>query len=459
MKYEAIKEELKRQIDGKALKPGDRLPSIRDLSAAWACSKNTVMRALEELEREHRIYSVPKSGHYVIDRPSAAAEQTAGRIELNAAAPDPGVLPFEEIQHGLSRAVELYGDRLFDYGDSFGFLSLREAIARHLASSQVFSSAQRICIVSGSHQALHLLAGMPFPNGKSTVLVEQPCYAGMIRILSALGIPAIGIARSESGLDLEALERHFRHNAVKFFYTVPRYHNPLGTSLSRREKEAIAAMAKKYDVYIVEDDYLADLETDGRADPIYSHDASERVIYVRSFSKVMLPGLRLGAAVLPEPLLPLFRLYKSSSDLSTSALSQAALEVHLSSGLLQRHTARMRELYGRRMEALREACGAYRSEGFRLVPPAGGIFAQLELPEHLAADELAVDLRAQDVHVFPTRPCYLPSVESANSWRLSIIRCDERQIREGIAIAARTAAERAAQRRAAPQSRSAITWI
>ncbi|WP_058300623.1 aminotransferase-like domain-containing protein [Gorillibacterium timonense] len=459
MKYENVKNYLKQQINSGSIKPGGKLPSIRELSLQWACSNNTVIRAIEELEKEHLIYSVPKSGYYVIVRSSKSEDRPEERIDFAMAAPDPGIIPYEEIQHGLNRAVELYGDRLFAYGDPLGFPSLREAISQHLAVSQIFAGPERICVVSGAQQALHLLASMPFPNGKSAILVEQPCYAGMLRLLSLLGITAIGIARTESGLDLDELERHFRNNSIKFFYTVPRYHNPLGTSLSRREKEAIAAMAEKYDVYIVEDDYLADLETNSKSDPICSYDHSGRVIYIRSFSKIMLPGLRLGAAVLPEALIPLFRMYKSSSDLSTAALSQAALEIHLSSGLLQRHAAMMRERYGIRMKALQEACSRYLNEGFRLSQSTGGIFAQLELPHHLAAEELAAALRQKDVYVFPTMPCYLPSVESANSCRLSIIRTDEQKIEEGIRIIRQTADELMSHRSPNQFNRSAITWI
>ncbi|ASS68414.1 MULTISPECIES: PLP-dependent aminotransferase family protein [unclassified Paenibacillus] len=459
IKYEHVRDDLKQRIRSGSIKPGGKLPSIRELSAQWACSKNTVIRAIEELQKEHLIYSIPKSGHYAIVRTSKSEERSEGRIDFAAAAPDPGIIPYEEIQHGLNRAVQLYGDHLFTYGDPLGIPSLRKAISQHLAFSQIFAEPERISVVSGSQQALHLLASMPFPNGKSAILVEQPCYSGMLKIMNLLGATAIGMARTESGLDLDELERHFRNNSIKFFYTVPRYHNPLGTSLSRREKEAIASMAEKYDVYIVEDDYLADLETDSKSDPICSYDRSGRVIYIRSFSKIMLPGLRLGVAVLPEALVPLFRLYKSSSDLSTATLSQAVLEIHLGSGLFQRHAALMRERYGNRMQALREACSRYLNEGFRLSRPAGGIFARLELPGHLAAEELAAALRQKDVHVFPTMVCYLPSVDSANGWRLSIIRTNEQEIEDGIRIIRQTADELTSPRRASKPGRSAITWI
>ncbi|KIL39118.1 GntR family transcriptional regulator [Gordoniibacillus kamchatkensis] len=457
-KYEYVKTFLREQLHSGAIKPGAKMPSIRQLSIQLGSSKNTIIRAYGDLEKEHLIYGVPKSGYYAILRSSKAEDRAKGLIDFSAAAPDPGVIPYEELQHGLSRAVELYGDHLFTYGDPQGFLSLREAISRHLAKSQVFAGPERICVVSGSLQALHLLALMPFPNGKSAVLVEQPGYAGMNRSIGLLGVTAIGIARTEAGIDLDELERHFRNNPIKFFYTVPRFHNPLGTSLSRSQKETIAQLAAKYDVYVVEDDYLADLETDSKADPICSYDRSGRVIYIRSFSKIMLPGLRLGAAVVPAAVMPMFRMHKAVSDSSTAALSQAALELHFGSGLFQRHAALMRERYGVRMKVLQAACDRYLNDDFRLSRPEGGIFAQLELPEQLPAEELAAALRLRNVEVMPTTHCYIPGFDAVNGVRLSIIRTNENEIDTGIRLI-REAAEEMLRSGSGRASRSAFSWI
>lgn len=298
---------------------------------------------------------------------------------------------------------------------------------------------------------------MPFPNGKSVVLVEQPGYAGMIGSLQLLGATAIGIRRTEEGFDLEELEKLFRTNSIKLFYTTPRFHNPLGTSLDRRQKERIAALAAKYDVYVAEDDYLADLENDSRADPIFSYDRSEHVIYIRSFSKIMLPGLRLGVAVLPKALLHTFRLYKSSSDLSTSALSQAALEIHLSSGLFRRHAGLMRSRYGSRQQALRAACDERLADGgFRLSRAAGGIFAQLALPASVPAEEFAAVLRQRQVAVLPTSRFYLSGAEQTNAVRLSVMRADEAAIAEAVRHIRAAADEMAARNANRPPG---VVWI
>lgn len=110
---------------------------------------------------------------------------------------------------------------------------------------------------------------------------------------------------------------------------MPRLHNPLGTSYTRREKEKIIELADKYDVYIVEEDYLADFEQNSKVDPIFSYDTNQRVIYLKSYSKIMFPGLRIGIAVLPEKTTEEFGKYKKLADIDSPMISQAALEIYI----------------------------------------------------------------------------------------------------------------------------------
>ncbi|MFC7442507.1 PLP-dependent aminotransferase family protein [Laceyella putida] len=457
-KYEIIKGFIQDQIRSGKIKAGGKLPSIREISNQFACSKNTAIRAYDELEKDHLIYSVPKSGYFAVLRSSTINHQPSGLIDFSSASPDPDVMPYEDFQHCLNRAIELYQDQLFSYSDPQGFFSLRMELEKHLARSQVFAKPEQICVVSGSQQALHLLTVMPFPNGKSTILVEQPTYYGMLRTINLLGVTAIGIRRTKDGIDLEELERHFRSNHIKFFYTVPRYHNPLGTSYNQEQKKQIARLAEKYDVYIVEDDYLADLEINPKADPIYSYDLSAHTIYVKSFSKVMLPGLRLAAAVLPRSLMETFRLFKASCDLSSPVLSQAALEIYLNCGMFYRHTAYMRERYRIRMEALRNACN-------HLLPPEidvnvseGGIFAQIILPDQIPAMDLTTALKQQNVLMMPTDLCFLQTFPKDNGIRISIIHTNEAQIESGIRLIGK-ATEKHLLHQKTPQTTSVIDWV
>ncbi|MFH5185036.1 PLP-dependent aminotransferase family protein [Paenibacillus sp. TAB 01] len=463
-KYQFVMEQIKKQLVEGSIKPGEKLPSIRELSKQFSCSMNTAIHAYRDLEEAHWIYSVPKSGYYAVVR-SAVTEVPSplAWIDFSSAAPDPEVMPYGDFQHCLNRAIELYRDQLFAYSDPQGFPSLRKELARHLACDQVFAEPERICVVSGSQQALHLLTAMPFPNGKSVILAEQPAYFGMLRSIDLLGATAIGIARSEEGIDLDELERHFRGNPIKFFYTVPRLHNPLGTSYRQEQKREIARLAEKYDVYIVEDDYVGDLALNRKEDPIYTEDRSGRTVYLKSFSKVMLPGLRLAVAVVPKTLLETFRLFKASCDSSTAALSQGALEMYISCGMFDRHAEQMRQRYRSRMDALRKACERYihqdeALQGMRASVPDGGIFARLLLPDAIPAKEFAAALKLKHILVMPTDPCYLRGTPKDNAVRISVIRTDEEKIALGIERLAAMAREWLYSRTAAPAA-PVIDWI
>ncbi|WP_458122715.1 aminotransferase-like domain-containing protein [Paenibacillus sp. Z3-2] len=343
-KKDIIKQDIRSNIVNGLLKPGQRLPSIRKQSQKYECSLNTIISVYQELEKEFLIYSRPKSGYFVVAQEVLLPLIEKKRIDFAAAAPDPTSVPQMDLRQCLNKAMELFEVSIFTYTDPQGLLSLRQEIVRLFHQQQVFTSEQHLFVFSGAQQALHLLAGMPFPNGKANILVEQPTYWGMLSALKAQNQNVIGIERTPKGIDWAALERYFQSNMIKFFYTIPRFHNPLGTSYTAEEKQRLAELAKAYDVYIVEDDYLADLETNSKEDPIWSYGCASHVIYLRSFSKVMLPGLRLAAATIPHALIPLLRLHKQTADLSTSVLSQGVLEIYIKSGMYDHHAKQMKAM-------------------------------------------------------------------------------------------------------------------
>ena len=150
---------------------------------------------------------------------------------------------------------------MFIYGTPKGLPSLISVVQKQLANYQVFTKEDNIFITSGVQQALAILTSIPFPNEHNMILIEQPSYHLYIEYVETNNIPVIGIKRTHEGIDLNELERIFSTEKIKFFYTTPRFHHPLGTSYSKKEREKIVKLAKKYNVFIVEDDYLADLET------------------------------------------------------------------------------------------------------------------------------------------------------------------------------------------------------
>lgn len=437
-KYMELLNELEGLIAG-TMKEGDKIPSIRTLSERYVCSKSTVIRALSELERGHLIYASAKSGYYVLGR--AAREEPLSRaIDFAHSAPDPDIFPYLDFQQCLNKAIDTYRNDLFIYGTPGGLPSLVREMQRHLAGYQVFAEPERIFITSGAQQALTLLAGMPFPGGRQTVLVEQPTYPLFAAYLEAHRIPAAGIRRDADGIDMDELERIFRGGDIKFFYTIPRFHNPLGSSYTRRQKEQIAKLAARYGVYLVEDDYMADLEQDAKSDPLYAYDREQRTIYLKSYSKILFPGLRVGAAVLPSELAESFGRYKQLQDIDSSMLSQAALELYLKSGMFERHREKIRGCYNRRSELLCRAIGLARDTHPGVfggpLPSPGGIHTHL-LPEASAPLTGVIErLRRRGVHVESAGTHYLNGFRADAMLKLNVSGVREADIPGGVAAVA-----------------------
>ncbi|HWQ30159.1 MAG TPA: PLP-dependent aminotransferase family protein, partial [Negativicutes bacterium] len=220
-KYQKVITHIKGEIASGSFKPGSRLPSIREMAEGFGCNKATVIRAYDVLEQEHLLYSKPKSGYYVVENRAANALASANGdiIDFSPAAPDVEALPYLEFQHSINKAIDIYRDSLFSYTDPKGLTSLRKTLQKYLQNFQVFAGSEEILITTGSQQALYILSAMPFPNGKNNILVEQPTYTGMLGALSLNGATALGIERTQSGINLDELERIFKNGNIKFFYT------------------------------------------------------------------------------------------------------------------------------------------------------------------------------------------------------------------------------------------------
>ncbi len=332
----------------------------------------------------------------------------------------------------MNQAIDIYKEELFTYSDQQGLYSLRVQIVKYLQNLQVFTQPERVVVVSGSQQALNLLASMPFPNGKNNILIEQPTYFGFIETINLQQATAFGIELSEEGIDFDRLEYIFRNNDIKFFYIIPRFHNPLGHCYTNKEKKKIVELAERYYVYIVEDDFLGDLDPNGKSDPLFSFDPSGRVIYVKSFSKVFLPGLRVAAVILPTLMIRNFLRYKFSADFNSSAISQGTLEIYLKSGMFTSHLKKIKKVYRSKMQILKEACVLLLPEDTQFSKPTSGFYLSIRLPENILAKQVVHLLNEQRIFVDDASRMYLPEYKMDNLLRLSISQVKESQIKPGV---------------------------
>ena len=435
-KNEAVEAYIKERIKCGTLPTGTRLPSVRTIARELHCSVGTVLSAYEALEQDKLVYSVPKSGYYVLDSSLLhSLSPAAPLIDFATTALDSRIIPYSDIQSCINCAIDLYRENLFAYSDIKGLPSLIQALKKYLIDCQVFTGEENIIVTTGSQMALHILCEMPLPTGRSKILIEQPTYYGMVKAAELTHTPCVGIERTADGLDFNRLEQIFREEKIKFFYIIPRFHNPTGGSLSRMDMERLVCLAEKYHVYLVEDDIAGDLALDNRSAPLFYYDTHERTIYIKSFSKMVMPGLRIAAVVLPQGLVSDFLLHKEYIDMTSPILSQGALEIYLKNGMFQHHKNKLRTIYAARMKCLDEVVASCRTSREIDWPiPKSGFFSCLRCRRHIHYPLLAAELFKQQIRITDANKYFLPEFQDYRHLRVSVSKVSESEIRRGVPI-------------------------
>ena len=328
-KYQAVVSFLKKGIESGKFPTGSRLPSIRQLSQDFHCSKDTIQRALLELRHEQYLYAKPQSGYYVLEQ--------GQHQDLEIEVTDEHASAYDDFRLCVNETLIGRENYLFNYYDNQeGLEELRQSVHQLLFDQALYCKPDQLVLTSGTQQALFILSQINFPSKGAEILVEQPTYHRMNRLLVAQGLAYQTIERRIDGINLEELEKQFKSGKIKFFYTIPRFHYPLGHSYSDQEKRAILDLANQYGVYIVEDDYLGDLDP-RKGQTFHYLDTDDRVIYIKSFSTSLFPALRITALILPNALKEAFVSYKNILDYDSNLIMQKALSLYIDSQLFEKN--------------------------------------------------------------------------------------------------------------------------
>lgn len=345
-KYQEIITTIIDQIENGKLQKGERIPSIRRLSQKFHCSKDTVQRALLELKFKNYIYAVEKSGYYVLEGKSQK------ETPLNLSLSDYNNMAYEDFTTCLTETLVNRENYLFNYYyQQEGLQELIDSLQDYLEKSAIYAKKEDILVTSGTQQALYILSQVTFPNHKKTILLEQPTYHRMNDLVTSLKLPYQTIERDFEGLDLARLEELFKTGDIKFFYTISRFSNPLGLSYSTSEKQRIVELAERYDVYIIEDDYMGDFAKSTDL-PLHYYDTSGHVIYLKSFSMTIFPALRLGTIILPPALTKAFLDHKKMIDYDTNLIMQKALSLYLDSGLFEKNLNYLKQVFQKQRQKI-----------------------------------------------------------------------------------------------------------
>lgn len=434
--YEQISHDIKKKIITEQIPQGAKLPSIESLSKEYKCSKGTVIKAYNTLCSEHIVYSSPQSGFYVADNLVRFHKTQTNIYDLSTGNSLVNNIPIKDIQHCLNSALELHSNMSLNM-DLEGLPSLRAILTDLLVKDDIYSKNKNLILSQGILQVLTLFSKMKFPNGNDTILIEDPSYAYYINFLKYENIKVKTIKRDENGINLDELEEIFKTQNIKFFYTIPRNHNPLGTYYPLEQKKAIMKLAHIYNVYIIEDDYFSDLSTLSRYSPLYYYSDFKNCIHLRSFSKTI-PYIRIGVAIIPDDLIASFKEWMRYSYYFSyympSLVSQATLESYIKSSIYNKHTTILSKNLRDLLKLFRKITSTWDSNFVTILGGRSGYYSTIRLSHNIDCNKLLNNLKAKNVLLTSNSVSYYNEDNFDNSLRLSIAKVNSTDLKIALNI-------------------------
>ena len=306
---------------------------------------------------------------------------------INFSSGFPLIQEVDNFQRIAKRAIANTSDTLLRYDLPQGQLILRQQIAQMLLHQGLEVSAEEIIITNGSEQGLSLAMRYYLQPG-DWAIVETPTYHGALGILANLGVKVIGIPMTAEGMNLDLLEKYLSSHRPKLIYTISTLHNPTGITTSQSHRQKLLELAQKYECHILEDNAYEALNFEAVSAPIKALDRGDCVTYISTFSKTLMPGLRIGYMVVTgkyyQPILE----QKILQDLHSSTVSQAIVSEFLAGGHYRRYLNRLRTSHLQSRNAMLQALERYFPSQASWTIPKGGLFLWVHLPDSISVQAI-----------------------------------------------------------------------
>jgi len=443
--YVQLADGLADAIETQRLDPGDRLPAMRELARDLDCGLVTVSQAYELLAARGKVVSRVGKGTFVAQsRPEAEPfarrwEPDAGRFAraqrlegvmeqlLRVSAPDaitlatghpaPETFPLHDFGRAFHRTLLDDPPEIMQYRSSTGDADLCETLAALLRRRGCTADAADVIVCSGAQQAADIVATVLL-DPRSVVASESPTYSGTLGVFDARGVTYVEVRGDDDGVRVDDVERVFSEYRPRLFYVNPIAQNPTGVVLPARRAKQIVALARRYDVVLLEDQTGWELTYDAAPPPpLASHDTDGRTIVMESLSKSIFPALRIGYLYAKGGLAEALELAKVRADVFTSTLTQRALWRFMESPAYARHLRSARNLYRERRDAFVDAL-SQALPWADVRPPAAGVNVWLSLPPRWSTQTAFEACARQGVLVMPAEPFY-PTRSGPPALRLS----------------------------------------
>ncbi len=442
--YLKIANGIEEMIKAGTLREGDRIPSVRQLSRQHKVSMPTVIQAYSVLENRRMIEARPRSGYYVrrpvsdilpprLRRRSPSSQSlsefppmmamisdiTNPRfVPMGGANPSADLLPAKKLSRIIGALARENPSLAVTYDAVPGCPRLRHEVSRRSLDWGLYLQPDDFVLTNGATEALHLsLAAVTKPG--DTVIVESPCYYGLLNILSHLNLQVIALPTDEQdGLEIDAVEEALSHEKIAAIVAIPNFSNPLGSLMPEANRLELIALAAKHQVPIVEDDIYGDVHHDGtRPRCLKALDKADGVILCGSFSKTLAPGYRAGFVAAGKYHQQIAQM-KNAINFSSAPLPLMAVAEFLRNGGYDHHLRTLRATFRDQVAKMRGALASAFPEGTTFNNPSGGFVIWVKLPEQIDALELFHRAREASISIAPGH-LFSPAAEFKNCIRVS----------------------------------------
>ena len=366
-------------------------------------------------------------------------------ISLAGGLPDTSTFPAGSFASVTQRIADDGLARALQYGPTEGMEEVKRHIVEVMAEEGTHVDAEDLLITTGGQQVIDLVCKSLIDPG-DVVVAEAPTYPGAVPVFGSYQASVEQIAMDENGMRVDLLEATLDEleaagRRPKFIYCIPTFQNPAGVTLSLERRKELVRIARERELIVLEDNPYGLLRYEGDPLPtLHSLSGGDYVIYLGTFSKILSPGLRLGWAVAPRPVLDKMNLGKQAADLCSSTLGQHFVAAYFDTMDWRGYLASLREIYRSRRDTMLAALDEHFPEGSTWTRPTGGLFLWATLPSYIDTTDLLARALRENVAFVPGRAAYLDG-RGGNDMRLNFSGVKDDAIREGIARIGKVARE------------------
>lgn len=352
--------------------------------------------------------------------------------------PSPDFFPMEKVNEVMRELIDEEGKCALQYGPTEGNLELRQYLAEKMTREGIPSAADNILITNGSQQGMDLLSKV-FLNPGDVVIVEEPGYVGGLGAIHNYQGDRVSIPLDAEGIRTDLLASRLRKlkmegRSPKFAYLVPNFQNPTGISMSLQRRKKVLELAREYGFIIIEDNPYGEIRYEGQQiQSIKSMDTEGRVVYLGSFSKTFIPGIRVGWVAAEASLIQKIACAKQATDLCSNSLGQRMACRFAATGYIELHVASLISRYKAKRDLMLSCMERHFPEGVTWTRPEGGFFIWVTLPEGMSAREILLKAIERKV-AYVDGAGFFVNGNGKNTARFAFSEASPEKIKRGIAL-------------------------